>query len=97
VRIELTTRAEQLAEAASLWWHENRQAAPTLFDRELLEALELLTEMPNIGVPYPPRPTYRRLLLRRTGYHVYYRVDDAADVLYVVSIWHTRRGRGPRF
>jgi len=97
VRVELTVQAEVLADAASVWWHEHRRAAPTLFDRELLEALELLSEMPNIGAPYSVRPRYRRLLLRRTGYHVYYRVDEAVGVIYVVSVWHTRRGRGPRF
>jgi plasmid stabilization system protein ParE len=66
-----------------------------MFDRELAEALELLGEVPNVGVPYAPHARYRRLLLRQTGYHVYYRVDDTAGVLYIVSIWHTRRGRGP--
>lgn len=96
MNVELTHQAELLAVAASVWWRENRQSAPSLFDRELAEALELLRAMPNVGVPYPPRLRYRRLLLRETGYHVYYRVDEAAGVLYVVSVWHTRRGRNPR-
>lgn len=96
MNVILTTKAELLADEASSWWREHREAAPTLFDRELMDGLELLGKMPNVGSLYPLRPRYRRLLLRRTGYHVYYRVDEALDVIFVVSIWHTRRGRAPR-
>lgn len=67
-----------------------------LFDRELAEALEMLGSLPNVGTPYLPRSRYRRLLLKATGYHIYYRVDEAARVVYVVSVWHTSRGRSPR-
>jgi plasmid stabilization system protein ParE len=96
VNVELTHQAEMLAVAASAWWRENRLSAPTLFDRELADALELLSAMPNVGVPYPARARYRRLLLQETDYHVYYRIDEAAGVLYVVSIWHARRGQNPK-
>jgi hypothetical protein len=33
--------------------------------------------------------------MRRTRYHVYYRVTD--DTLEVLAIWHAVRGEGPTF
>ena len=35
----------------------------------------------------------RRVLVRRTKYHVYYRVRG--DVLEVLAVWHGARGVGP--
>ncbi len=63
MNVVLTTKANLLADEASSWWREHREAAPALFDRELMEALELLGKMPNVGAPYPLSPRYRRLLL----------------------------------
>ncbi len=38
-------------------------------------------------------PGVRRLLLRATRYHVYYRVRD--ETLEVLAVWHATRGTGP--
>jgi hypothetical protein len=35
----------------------------------------------------------RRLLLRATRYHVYYRVRE--ETLEVLALWHATRGTGP--
>jgi hypothetical protein len=53
---------------------------------------------PHCGVAYDaPRPAgARRLLLRKTGYHVYFTVDDALGVVTIRAIWHPARKRPPR-
>ena len=37
----------------------------------------------------------RRLFLSRTGYHLYYRVNEAERQVEVLALWHARRGEGP--
>jgi plasmid stabilization system protein ParE len=37
----------------------------------------------------------RRLLLSRTGYHLYYQVNAEAGRVEVLALWHSRRGREP--
>ena len=79
---------------AAQWWRENR-ASPELLERELDTALRLLARHPDIGPPVLQRPGVRRLLLRKTQYHLYYRVDRAAGVVRIVALWHTARGSEP--
>jgi plasmid stabilization system protein ParE len=82
---------------AANWWWENRPAAPDLFVREFVEAVARLTRAPNSGTPYPhPRiASVRRLLMRRTKYHVYYVYQPEQDEVWVLSVWRAMRGRGP--
>lgn len=51
--------------------------------------------MPSLGAPAKAEraPGLRRVLLRRTRYHAYYRVRD--EVLEVLAVWHAARGVGP--
>lgn len=89
--------AKAQIEEISAWWAENRQKAPTLFDDELGAALERLASAPWIGAKLRVRSrSLRRLVLQRSRYHVYYRVDSAADQVEIVAIWHTSRGKLPR-
>ncbi|MBI4702636.1 MAG: hypothetical protein HY744_16060 [Deltaproteobacteria bacterium] len=79
------------------WWRENRRAAPELFSIELADALDALTHTPTLGTSYAERSgvVVRRLLLRRSRYHVYFSYDAAADIVEVRALWHTARGTGP--
>jgi len=83
------------ASAVNAWWIENRSAARSLFEDELREALTSIRESPEIGLVYmtTPRGDIRRLMLRRTRYHVYYRIEDPQ--ILVLSVWSARRGVGP--
>jgi len=65
-----------------------------LFADELDEALRALEHAPGLGVRYPPRPTVRRLLLKRTHYHVY--LVEEAERVYILAVWSAFRGRGPQ-
>jgi plasmid stabilization system protein ParE len=77
------------------WWRENRPAAPNLFLTELTDAFWIIGEAPLIGRLYrqSPVPHARRLLLKRTRYHVY--SVPRAEEVRVLAIWHAQRGVGP--
>jgi plasmid stabilization system protein ParE len=88
-------RAAREIEAVDEWWRAHRTAAPELFVSELDAMLSALALMPTLGSPAKGEraPGVRRVLLRRTRHHVYYRVRD--DVLEVLAVWHAARGAGP--
>jgi plasmid stabilization system protein ParE len=77
------------------WWRENRPLAPDLFAEELAEAFSVVGEMPALGRPYLSREVagVRRLLLRTTRHHIYYRIGS--DAVIVLRVWGSVLGRGP--
>jgi plasmid stabilization system protein ParE len=90
--------ADAQIEMIEAWWRENRPAAPEMFSRELEAVVRLLEISPLIGKAYPdaPVPEVRRLLIGRSRYHVYWKVDAASHAVTVLAVWHARRGSGPR-
>jgi plasmid stabilization system protein ParE len=88
-------RAIREAEAIDEWWRSNRPSAPDLFVTELESMLGAAALMPTLGAPArSERATgVRRLVLRNTRYHVYYRVRGQR--LEVLALWHATRGTGP--
>ena len=94
VRIKPRARRE-ISEVAA-WWSENRLAAIGAVSNDLREALDLLVEFPGIGtkVENSKSAETRRWLLKRVGYHVYYRVRG--NLLEVVAFWGTDREHAPR-
>jgi plasmid stabilization system protein ParE len=94
VKVELSDEARAEVARIDAWWRQNRPAAPDLFVDELEQALLALRDAPAIGTHYEPKPGVRRLLLKRTHYHLY--VVDQADHIVVVAVWSTYRGRGPK-
>lgn len=96
-RVQLTSEARrQLLEIAE-WWTVNRRKAPELVLRELARATSLLAVTPMAGKAYrgATSASYRRLLLRRSRFHVYYLIDETARVVMIVAIWNAVRGHGP--
>lgn len=83
---------ERIDEAIA-WWRANRRAAADLLARELDAALDNLAALPKLGrrVRLRGHPTARRLLLRRTGYHLYYVVLERERVVLIVYFRHGRR------
>lgn len=57
----------------------------------------MITVSPRIGrvVEVDPKLEIRRVQLVRSRYHLYYRVDDAAEIVEIVSLWHQSRGEDP--
>ena len=96
MRIAFHPRAIEDAATIDAWWKENRRAAPELFMSELEEIVALVAASPTLGSQAEAEdelPGLRRALMRRTRYHVYYRV--VGETLEVLAIWHSARGEGP--
>ena len=93
----LTPEAEEQLRATDEWWQENRTAAPDLFIDEFERVVELLREMPGLGPRFRRAtiPGVRRILLRRSGYWVYYVPDESRSLVYVLAVWSGRRGTDP--
>jgi len=93
--LRTTPEAEAQIREIDNWWRKNRLASPDLFLDELKESFEIIAGAPQIGRLYRPSPVrqVRRLLLKRTRYHVYY-VPIAREVT-VLAVWHAQRGVGP--
>jgi plasmid stabilization system protein ParE len=64
---------------------------------DLGRAFELLLVQPGIGARArnATKEGVRRLLLSRTGYHLYYQVNVEAGRIEVLALWHARRGAEP--
>ncbi len=79
--------------AIAAWWHKNRPAAPGLFQHELKQALLNIAAYPEIGVrtKLPADPDVRAVMLRRSGYVVFYDIDHAATEIQVVRVRHGKR------
>ncbi len=92
LKVQFEPDARIDAEAIDAWRRENRAAAPSLFRDELERWVGTVAMNPNIGRVVRERIT-RRVLLPRTRYHLYFRVD--ANTLVIVAIWHAARGSGP--
>lgn len=96
--VDFTRRAAAQAEAATLWWRENRPLAPDALREELEQALQLIALQPEIGATARniKLAGVRRVLLSRVKYHLYYRiVDGPPRSIEVLSLWHTSRGGNP--
>jgi plasmid stabilization system protein ParE len=67
----------------------NRELAVRLLD-QMGELKASLSENPRMGTPVTK--TFRRVILRRFPYAVYYRIDELSDSLWIESVVHQRRG-----
>lgn len=96
-RVIVAAAAREQIRAVDDWWVTNRPAAPSLFRDELDAALALLASAPDIGPRFrrARRKGVRRLLLRRSRFHVYYVHDRRHAVVLVLAVWGATRGHGP--
>jgi plasmid stabilization system protein ParE len=69
-------------------------------DQELESVRERLEALPEVGAPVLRRGTWdltlRRVILARTPFHVYYRLDIEQQNIEIVSLWHEKQ-RPPRW
>ena len=93
--VEVTPRAATQIERATVWWAENRLAAPDAIADDFEEAKNLLARQPGIGARSSSRkyPDLRRLFLSRVRYHIYYNVVPGKVI--ILAFWHSDRGAGP--
>jgi len=98
VRFVLSKRARRQIEKIQRWWAENRRFAPALFLDELAETQRRLSTKPTLGVMYVAHESavVRRILLKKTSHHLYYRYVAERDELTVLAVWGALRERGPK-
>lgn len=91
--VVLAPQAVAQIRTASAWWRKNRKAAGDLLRDDVGAGLLLIAERPEIGrrVRTKRLGNIRRLVLRRTGYLLYYRVVPLTREVHVVHFRHGRR------
>ena len=96
MKVVLLDEAQRRFEAEDEWWREHRDAKE-LFVEEFARTLEQLSSMPGRGQRYrfTRGKLIQRVLMKKTGCHVYYFHDRERDVIEVHSIWGARREGGP--
>jgi plasmid stabilization system protein ParE len=98
-RLQVSPRAEAQIRVAADWWLENRPKAPEAFAEEIERTFDLIRALPSVGEPvaHPKLKGVRRVLLGRIQYYLYYQAFPATEIVEVLALWHTSRGKGPRF
>jgi plasmid stabilization system protein ParE len=95
LRVEFAAEALDALNSIAIWWRKNREGSP-LFEGELTAATRLLAAFPHAGAPADwVEMGVRHLLLRRTQYYLYYRVNQTDGVVEILAVRHTARGSGP--
>lgn len=96
MRIVLLAEAQRRFEAEDEWWREHRDAKE-LFVEEFERTLEQLRTMPGVGQRYrlARGKLLQRVLMKKTGCHVYYFHDREQALVEIHSVWGARRERGP--
>jgi plasmid stabilization system protein ParE len=95
LQVRTTPEADAQVRTIDEWWRRNRLAAPDLFLEELASTFKVIGYAPQLGRVYrqSPVPGTRRILLKRSRYHVYYVPLDTE--VRVLAVWHAQRGAGP--
>ena len=93
LRVIVGKRAASQILEANDWWREHRAANPDALHAELTRAFDLVAAQPGIGAPaqQPSLRGVRRVLLRRVGYLLYYRIAARKGELHILAFRHARR------
>jgi plasmid stabilization system protein ParE len=93
--IRFTKTAGRQIEEALDWWARNRELAPALLASEIDHAISVIARYPESGIPArsPRLAGVRRVLLPRSHYSVYYRLQGGA--VEVIAFWHQQRRGEP--
>jgi plasmid stabilization system protein ParE len=67
----------------------DKPEAAERFGTALLNHVELLQNLPRIGVPVPKRPGLRKIL--HSPVRVYYRIHEKRKLIEVLHFWHAAR------
>jgi plasmid stabilization system protein ParE len=97
IRVEFEPDAIEQVEALDLWWREHRPGAASQVVDEIVRLRDLLSETPEIGVPYTWRgvQNVRWLRLQKTPYKAYYHFESGGDVVTIVCVWSGMRKQRP--
>ena len=59
------------------------------FGMKLIDAVELLSDFPELGPPYRKRPNVRRIWSK--PYFIYYRIEHNQKRIEIMDYWHSAR------
>ena len=97
VRVEIQPTAQRELLALDAWWQEHRAAAASRVVDEYTRLIALLAETPMMGKLYRRKGVrnVRCMRLMGTPYKVYYHHASGSDLVTIVSLWSSMRGKGP--
>jgi plasmid stabilization system protein ParE len=88
VKVKYTPEAELHVLEIGLWWLQNRDKNPSLFEDELEAAeayLKANPEVPKVHTIKDGLPIRRYLLA--TNHHIYYHFDGAMQTIRIGAVW----------
>jgi len=95
MKVVATPEATAQLESRKSWWRANRPETADLFEQEFSDAVAIIAERPtlfavtmNLG-----GREIRRVLMERTACHLYYEIDEPAQLVKIVSAWGAVQGR----
>lgn len=93
-RVVVTTEAAEQIRNIDGWWRRERPAAPCCSPKSSL-AHSFIAGAPQAGRLYPHATVseVRRILLRSSRFHVYYKIHE--DDVIILAVWSAVRGSGP--
>ena len=96
MQVRVSARARREILTAAIWWRENRDKAPDLFDQELRRTLELIAFAPMAGRKAEGAriKDARVIVFPRSGYLLFYRAVGR-DHVRVLAVHHGRREDNP--
>jgi plasmid stabilization system protein ParE len=96
VKVVLLDEAQRRFEEEDAWWRDHRDAKE-LFVEEFAETIDQLTFMPGKGQRYrlARGKLIQRVLMKKTGCHVYYFYDRERDLIEVTRSGERVESGGP--
>lgn len=96
MKVDFSARALREMQRIDASWRK-RASSPDVFLDELEETIELIETTGVLGAVYDAKAKHqvRRLLMKKSQYHVY-SVSKSEELVVVVCIWSARRKRGPK-
>jgi plasmid stabilization system protein ParE len=97
MNVVVSKRAERTVARIDAYWVKHAELPDTFLD-ELGVVFDQLATFPELGTAVPTRthPGPRRVLLPKSGCHIYFEVVQRRQEVVVIQLWDARRGRGPK-
>lgn len=97
MKVDLSDEAKAQVRKRRAWWTKNRDMKGA-FNEELRGALRQLQHGPKLAVHGMREGLeVRRLNLSRIHCYIYYTIDEAKNLVLIVSLWGQEMARQPDF
>jgi len=90
MKVEISARAESdLRQIQAYIAFDNITSARRVIEA-LRQEIDLLGERPNRGRLWEGGPTFVKSVTRYS-YRIHYQIDEAVDIMTILTVWHTSR------